>query len=626
MNAAAVLLLVAGITVAARAQQPIVVGRNVQVSKAHSDREHSEVIIAAHPNDAKHLLAGAMVGNRKFGGMDVITYVSFDGGMTWQPTLKVETEFGFNGDPAPAIGCDGSAYMLNGTIIGTGNDLNHWQVHRSRDGGRTWLPPAELRWSDRGYITVDCSNSKYRGRVYVIAQGAMTATDKRPVTGTRVWVSRDSGATFSEWNFPPAAGRQATFQGPPVVLSDGTFLGPMVDRPADRSNSAGGDIIRVIHSEDGGNRFDNGAYVVAELPVRSIGFPKLAVDRSTGPFRDRVYALWEAGRSADSRRGMVWMAHSSDKGKTWSTPIVVSDADTSSTSLGVYMGEVAVNRNGVVGVLWYERFDPSHPLDFRPRFAVSLDGGASFTASVPVSDAAFVHAAHKSVPIGITSFGGGSILTSLAGPIIQIGAGVNRFFENGGDTAGLVADANGVFHSMWVDNRTGVAQMWTAPVRVNGVAARRGGLAESTVSAAAMPADSKAVLRDTTERLGSLEDVTAAVMMQVGDVHLDPATKTLSGTAYLLNTSEKPITGPLVTRVMSVDLAGAEVLNADNRQPGVGATWDFTASLRANRLAPGERTRGKRIEIRVPDATFQTPFPRLTARVFGNVDASAPSR
>jgi len=35
-----------------------------------------------------------------------------------------------------------------------------------------------------------------------------------------------------------------------------------------------------------------------------------------------------------------------------------------------------------------------------------------------------------------------------------------------GDTAGLVADADGVFHAAWVDNRTGVRQIWTAAIRV----------------------------------------------------------------------------------------------------------------------------------------------------------------
>jgi hypothetical protein len=36
----------------------------------------------------------------------------------------------------------------------------------------------------------------------------------------------------------------------------------------------------------------------------------------------------------------------------------------------------------------------------------------------------------------------------------------------GGDTAGLAADAAGAFRAVWVDNRTGVPQVWTASVTV----------------------------------------------------------------------------------------------------------------------------------------------------------------
>ena len=43
---------------------------------------------------------------------------------------------------------------------------------------------------------------------------------------------------------------------------------------------------------------------------------------------------------------------------------------------------------------------------------------------------------------------------------------------NGGDTAGLGADASGVFHPVWIDNHTGVPQVWTASVAVRGTVHR----------------------------------------------------------------------------------------------------------------------------------------------------------
>jgi hypothetical protein len=47
-----------------------------------------------------------------------------------------------------------------------------------------------------------------------------------------------------------------------------------------------------------------------------------------------------------------------------------------------------------------------------------------------------------------------------------IAAGRESFKFMGGDTAGLTADASGVFHPVWVDNHTGVPQVWTARVTV----------------------------------------------------------------------------------------------------------------------------------------------------------------
>jgi hypothetical protein len=627
MNALAALLLVAVATAAAHAQQPIVVGPNVQVSKANADLEHSEVVVSADPNDAKHLLASAMVGNRKSGGFDLITYVSFNGGAQWTPTLTVHTDLGFNGDPATAFGCDGSAFALNLSIMGTGYERNHIEVHRSKDGGRTWLPPTLLRWSDREYMTVDCTNSKYRGRAYIIAQGEMTAADGRRVIGTRLFISRDSGKTFTEWNFPPAANRSSVFQGPPVVLSDGTFLGIIVDYPADRPRGGtGGGILRVFHSEDGGNTF-SGARTVAELSVIPAGFPQLAVDQSTGPFGDRVYAVWQARRSAESPRAFVWIAHSSDKGRTWSTPVVVNDdgADGNGPkSVGAFMAEVAVNRDGVVGVTWYDRFDPTHERDFTARFAASFDGGASFTRSVQVSEHPFLHDSAKAPPILLPSFGGGSILRTGAGPVIQIGVQPNRFFENGGDTGGLAADADGIFHPLWVDNRTGIAQMWTASVRVNGRVALAAGEAESAASVLSAKGSVDAARGDTAAPRAA-DDITASVMMHIGEAALDPATKRISAVAYLINTSGKALVGPLVAKVLSIDLPGTEIINADNHEVGVGATWDFTTLLNGNRLEPGARSKGKRIEFRVPDAAAQARFPRITAMITGKVGGSRPA-
>ena len=102
------------------------------------------------------------------------------------------------------------------------------------------------------------------------------------------------------------------------------------------------------------------------------------------------------------------------------------------------MATIAVNGAGVVGVLWYDRREFPAAEGYRPRFAASLDGGASWSPSVAVSTAPNARAAQQ-------------------GP---------DYLPNGGDTAGLAAAADGRFHALWIDNRTGVQQVWTAAITV----------------------------------------------------------------------------------------------------------------------------------------------------------------
>src|SRR5690606_6135465 len=95
----------------------------------------------------------------------------------------------------------------------------------------------------------------------------------------------------------------------------------------------------------------------------------------------------------------------------------------------------------VVGLLWYDRRDNPDNLSYYPRFSASLDGGDTWLPSVRLSTHPYA-----------------------AGPASQKSA----FTGNGGDTAGLAVGADGAFHPVWVDDRTGVPQAWTAVVRVEG--------------------------------------------------------------------------------------------------------------------------------------------------------------
>jgi hypothetical protein len=98
------------------------------------------------------------------------------------------------------------------------------------------------------------------------------------------------------------------------------------------------------------------------------------------------------------------------------------------------MATVAANRDGVVGVLWYDRREASDNLAYHTRFAASFDGGLTFSPSVRVS----------------------------AAPNVGRSDG-QPFVATGGDT-GTDRGRRRRFHAVWIDNRTGVQQVWTAAI------------------------------------------------------------------------------------------------------------------------------------------------------------------
>jgi hypothetical protein len=152
-----------------------------------------------------------------------------------------------------------------------------------------------------------------------------------------------------------------------------------------------------------------------------------------------------------------------------------------------------------------------------------------------------------------------------------------------GDTGGFDADADGVFHALWVDNRTGIPQLFTAPITVNGSAAMHGNRSLST-----------------------LEDVTQRVTVTVKQLKYDETNHTITADAVLWNRSQEPLTGRLVARVVGLrsDLGDVSILSADNGQAGIGATIDMTSLIPGGRLESKQFLTLKPLRFRLDHVTM----------------------
>jgi len=457
-------LLLLGANLPGIAQSPplITIGPNVQVSQSRSEQSHFEIQLSADPADARRLLGCSMVWAEKLGEFrpapfNIVAYTSLDGGLTWTASFELAGESkDFKGenltwnDPSCALGSDGKAYL---TALGYAEPHSESPIYRSQDGGRSFALAGEWPLADREYITLDQSKSKFHGHLYVHGGGGglRNLDGGSRLSSLSVAHSNDGGTTFAPPRLLWVPAPSSVFgTGNGVTLSDGTLVvlfGQAKDFPAkfeSRPSEPNG-WLKVVTSPDGGDSFSKGIvvddwYMPTEHDLVS-NIPSLAVDNSSSPFRDRLYAAW-----ADTRSGryQILLSSSADKGKTWSKAAIVNDdgpRPTPGAGPDDFMPVVAVNRNGVVAVQWYDRREEQDNLGWWTRIAVSLDGGETFSTSVKVSEAPFDNNKIGSLFASSSATGGGEnsrIDTSIA---------FNRFHFQGGDTAGLAADAGGAFHS-----------------------------------------------------------------------------------------------------------------------------------------------------------------------------------
>jgi BNR/Asp-box repeat len=602
-----------------RQKVQIVAGSTVQVSKAFANLPHYENLAAGDPKHLGRLITCSMTYPRELGKLNYHQcYVSFDGGKTWDPTLKVSEGY-VNSDPAVIYGYGDDVYevaLVVSTVSDESGEPNaptddsKTVVFKSSDGGRTWSETARFKLIDREYIGMDLTKGKYDGRIYVVGQGYFPNIDGRldvfDGASLQLFRSVDGGKNFLG---PVCAkyphGATIGNVGPGVVLSDGTFVVMFEVANAEHRNE-----LHIISSKDGGETFARSVRVAdPDLfvdPGRSKAemLGQLAIDPGSKPFKDRLYIAFP---SIVDKRIQIELSYSTDKGETWSKPTVVNDdrsPEDGSNGPDHMLPSVAVNRDGVVLVTWYDRREATDNLGWRLRAAASLDGGETFSASVPVTDGRQVFTPKTTWDLRGQSVESASLLSLWVSPL--------EFMIGGGHTSGLAVDADGTFVPTWIDNRTGVAQLWSAPIRVSG-----------------------AVIKHGTTDLAELEDITKSIIVRYSKPDFDRETGRLTMTVQLRNSSKDTLERPMKMRVVNIEseIGVPEIGNADNTQNGTGAVWDFSSQLPEGGLAPMKLSAPKTLTFRIGDLRplrqgkdFKFGFLSLDTSVFGKVRKESSSK
>ena len=603
----------------------LTVGALVQISIDKSQNHFDEVVASADPRDPSKLIACSMF-DVFVPGADVqrtVAYTSFDAGATWSKAFVADL---IGGDPTCDYGNDGAAYLAIISPDTIWKPDRGWTMstYRSADGGHQWTLASRSGGGDRIFLGVDRAPDKYRGSLYATYQMRLRPLDKPFAEAPSTLVlkrSDDGGASWSMRTQRVVMDPQSANATPMRIatLSDGAvavmwmqWLKGNKGQTADSSSAVegGADSLRGSLSEgqfaplnvlpgqrpgydsamwlsisaDGAQSLNQASKIadvrLSNAPGSEDGVSGLAVDPGSSAFKDRLYATWA---DVSSGRVRIMVSYSADRGQTWSSPRAVDDTREWPGEVpgpDAIQPAIAVNNRGVVGVSWYDRRDNPDDIGYYVRFSASLDGGDTWLPSIRVSTepSQFNKAEDWQVGAQIAQRAGHN-------DTFSVDVRSNRWLE-GGHTAGLAADVNGVFHAVWIDNHSGFKQLYTAPIAASGEVIRNGSL-----------------------ELAALEDVTPQVEFKVDGISFDRARRIIHLQLTMKNTGTQPIRAPMKLRALAIDsqLGIAIAANADNGAAAQGAVWDLAPFVPDGVLRPGATSRALELVFRLSDVRSFDP-------------------
>lgn len=402
------------------------VGEDRPVNSGSKDDPLMEPHLAINPKNSMHMVAGAIVATKPdLTETDCAVFTSFDGGRKWS---RHDFKFKSCYDPWVAI-------TDKGTAIFTSIDIKNSAVtiFRSADGGRSWSDNFLSIGKGHDHQTMALDSSD--GSIYLVSSVIERNEAKQTRSKVRIARSIDDGVTFQEQSrvLPSNLNLQAAN---PAVLSDGTLAvvysdhhrwnaRPRLIRPRDW----------LIVSRDKGKTFSEPLLITETGGGK--GWSSLAVSEPKSPNPDRLFWL-TSGDHKDKVIG-TYLQFTDDRGEKWSDPVRVDQGNTGNADAQI--PSIAVNKDGVVGITWFDMRNDQNRKCYDLYFAVSLDGGKTFQPEVRVS--------RKS-----------------SCPDTPRNKGAFERFAFGGDYQGLVATSGGSFQALWSDSRDEVFHLRTTTIKV----------------------------------------------------------------------------------------------------------------------------------------------------------------
>ena len=304
---------------------------------------------------------------------------STNGGTTWAPSQLLDSTLlggGLlrNSDASVTSDTAGNFYITTIALDNT-NGNGTLAIYKSTDGGVTF-PIAQIlaqgSGEDKEMITTDFTpGSPYRNNLYISWSRLNLNADiklTRSTNGGLTWSPTSVNVSTTSTNgqgSDPAVGINGDVY---VVWASYSYNTQYFNK-----------------STDGGQTFGTPQVIstgtAATIPWSQSGpttFPSIACDISGGPRNGYVYVTWCDGRNGDAD---VFLARSTNRGSTWSSPIRVNNDAMSNGKVQAWPW-IAVNDQGLIAIVFYDTRNTPNNNIIEAWLARSSDGGLTFTNEV----------------------------------------------------------------------------------------------------------------------------------------------------------------------------------------------------------------------------------------------------
>lgn len=423
----------------------VLISKNTIVGKENANAQLIEPHLASHPSNPNKLIAVGWVfpSTGESSKRDVekcAVFTSNDAGKTWDKRyLSGES----CADPwlvfteNEAVLSTLSYHPLLNELPNSKESEYQLLLYNSIDEGKTWSAvPQSLGIGHDGPRLVSSAD----GNIYLASHQFRNNKKGKPRFPIYLASAKSGIPFFEKTNRYYASNLNLAMDGI-TTTSNGTLVITYQDfqRPVNGFKNRGREGVLKTRRQWATTSNDKGKTFSAPKLITESCYDRannIVTDTSNGAYNNRIYCLC----SGDKWKSILLM-HSDDGAEEWTS---ASPIEAANSAEGIRSEpQIAVNNKGVLGVAWLDNKDETSGNCFAPYVAFSSNGGKSFTKAYRVGDA-------LSCPD-----------IEAAGKFV-----VNRWPE-GGDYFGFTTTADGRFHIVWPDARTGKFDLMHSYVEVS---------------------------------------------------------------------------------------------------------------------------------------------------------------